>query len=110
MGLTLAKMYNNAMDKYDKIHIECYNTHYTLRKVPGSQLDINNKYGLQFIECAGKELIIIRYSETKIIYLNVEGDTVNISFMRSPIQADSITTTEIYWNSDMKKIVIKDAD
>jgi hypothetical protein len=78
--------------------------------IPGAHLDLNNKYGLHFTfnESAEKQVINLRYSKSKILYMNVRGDTINISFKRSPIQADSITTTEIYWNSHMKRMVIQD--
>jgi hypothetical protein len=112
MGLLIAKMYTNTMDPYDEIAIDCYNTNYSLRKIPGAYLDLNNKHGLHFTfnKSTGRGVINLKYSESKILYMNVRGDTIHISFKRSPIQADSITTTDIYWNSDMKKIVIKDGD
>jgi hypothetical protein len=109
MGLLIAKMYTNAMDPCDEIPIECYNMNYKLKKVPGAELDLNI-YGLHFTfnESAGKEIINLRYSETKILYMNVRGDIVNINFKVSPIQADTMTTTDIYWSMNMKRMVIKD--
>ena len=110
MGLLIAKMYTNTMDPYDEIPIDCYNMNYSLRMIPGAYLDLNNKHGLHFTfnKSAEKQSINLRYSESKILYMNVRGDTIHISFKRSPIQADSITTTDIYWNSNMKKIIVQD--
>ena len=112
MGLLIAKMYTNTMDPYDEIPIDCYNTNYSLRKIPGAYLDLSNKYGLHFTfnKSTEREVINLSYSETKILYMNVRGDTVNISFKAAPLKSDTITTTDIYWNSYMKKIVIKDGD
>ena len=109
MGLLIAKMYTNTMDPHDEIPIECYNMNYKLRKIPGAYLDLNT-HGLHFTfnESAGKEIINLRYSESKILYMNVRDNSVNISFKVSPIQADSITSTDIYWSTHMKRIIIKD--
>lgn len=81
MGLLIAKMYTNAMDPCDEIPIECYNMNYKLRKIPGAYLDLNTHgIHLTFNERAEKPIINLKYSESKILYMNVRGNTVNISF------------------------------
>lgn len=110
MGLIIAKLYINNIDIYDEIPVDCYNMKYSLRKVSGTQLNLNDAHGihLTFNERNGKQTIDIRYNESKVLHMSVREGIININFKKLNVLADTLTTTELSWKSDMIMIKIEE--